>query len=559
MDDLERLAAPVQRLAEFAAGVAAASHPSADPAGLMRAWLRQASLIRQWPAVRQMILDSADPPDAELAARARSVALRCRTHRPGVAGKVIRLIQRAIGTPPELLEEAAELLERLADELTPVLPCRDLVTRLDAVLDQWRQTGPAGLLAGLQEELFARQVVPEGWLDQLAAGLEAPRWAEPFAGRLGPLPDPGRAAVGMVRLLAADLAERTGDSVGWSILTPWAGTWLSRVDLTGQVALDLAAPAPGAEWREEVFPLRSCPGRVVVFRLQTAAESGRVAWEEWAKLSGGRSEPGSVLERFHELYTTVGAEEAWWAEGRWDRALAFSLAPPASPDSPAVLIGLWLDLLENEGGPDTPRRLQALAAWAERFGLSLVSPNGGDGPAQPGVVIRLVFSDSPRGTVIRMGGHGLIAGNRVFRHAVVELSLGSPPPGFLDLEAAAQRLAPEDPLRARVALLRQAIQGDYLREAAIELYVDTWGERGAAVRTAEPALAGQWCEQLTRFLSAAYGLTAFRPTCLQDHPDGWLVVVPGSRPVTGLVRRVHRPGLQDEKGNLCIPALVEVE
>ena len=91
------------------------------------------------------------------------------------------------------------------------------------------------------------------------------------------------------------------------------------------------------------------------------------------------------------------------------------------------------------------------------------------------------------------------------------------------------------------------------------MYVDYWGDAGAALRSAEPALAAEFIDRLTRFLNAAYRLSVFKPTSIHDHPEGWLAVMPGGRAVTGLVRRVHRPGLEDEHGNLRIPALVEVE
>src|SRR5207247_812544 len=76
--------------------------------------------------------------------------------------------------------------------------------------------------------------------------------------------------------------------------------------------------------------------------------------------------------------------------------------------------------------------------------------------------------------------------------------------GFLDLEAAADRLPAGDPLRDRVARLRPAVRGDYLREAVVELYVDYWGEAGSAVRTADPAAARAFADRLTRFLHDTY-------------------------------------------------------
>ncbi len=137
---------------------------------------------------------------------------------------------------------------------------------------------------------------------------------------------------------------------------------------------------------------------------------------------------------------------------------------------------------------------------------------------------------------------------------------GTPPAGFLELEAAAEELPADNPLRKLVAGLRQALGGDYLREASIELYVGYWGELGTSLRTANPTLASRFADQLIRFLNAAYVLSTFVPVRIDDHPARMV----GSRARRTSDdrpggRRVHRPGLHDWHGNLCIPALVEVE
>jgi len=93
----------------------------------------------------------------------------------------------------------------------------------------------------------------------------------------------------------------------------------------------------------------------------------------------------------------------------------------------------------------------------------------------------------------------------------------------------------------------------------MDLYRDTWGEVGAPLRATDPTAASEFAGQVTAFLGAAYNLAPFSPATIHDYPDGWLAVVSGGRAMTGLIRRVYRPGLQDEHNNLCIPAQVEVE
>src|SRR5438552_2713297 len=142
MLDVDQLAADAARVAEFAAGVAAAARLPADtPAGLIRAWARQAALAHRWAAVRPLVRGPGGP-DPALAGDARRVAERCRGHRPGVLGKAIGLFRRSPTAPAAPLEEAAAALDRLADAVAP-RPGGDLVAGLDAVLEEWRAAGSA--------------------------------------------------------------------------------------------------------------------------------------------------------------------------------------------------------------------------------------------------------------------------------------------------------------------------------------------------------------------------------------------------------------------------------
>jgi hypothetical protein len=182
-----------------------------------------------------------------------------------------------------------------------------------------------------------------------------------------------------------------------------------------------------------------------------------------------------------------------------------------------------------------------------------------DAPDTPGVTVRQVFAAAPVGAVVGNNRAGFGAGETVFRPAVVEVSAGPLPAGFEDLEQAGERLPRGNELRRRVAGLRGAAEGDYLREAVLGLYSDFWGDAGNDARDADPDAASEVGDRLNALLADAYGLRPFFPVNVHDLPSGWITVASGSRVMTGVVTRVLRPGLQDDHGHLRIPAVVEVD
>lgn len=356
------------------------------------------------------------------------------------------------------------------------------------------------------------------------------------------------------RWLAAAEREPSGPAARWWRVVRAAGWCRAHPDLN----LDAN---PTRVWPTDT-PVRwpSCEstagegpaGNVVEVRTYApVSDAARVV------LSDGLTEPGSALARFHALYDAVGAVESWWGEGRWEESRALSLEAAPDPDRAAAVIGKWLDLFGGEQSDGAVG--MAVREWASVFGLALIAAPA-DGTIDPDIhTTTAVFSDVPAGRLVRVTGYGLRGHGRVYRPCAVEVSLGPPPAGLVELEEAAAHLPEVDPLRTRVTGLREALRGDYLREAALELYLDYWAEAGRPVRTAVSGAGREFGPRLMEFLQAACGLSEFVPQSVHDHPDGWLAVVPGGRAVTGLVRRVHRPGLQDEQGNLRIPALVEVE
>ena len=273
MADVEELSAAAQRVARFAVRVAAAVRPTAGPEGFLRAWLAQAALVRRWPAVRQLVRRASAAADADLAARARRAAERCRSYKPGMLGRAAGLFQRSAEMPHGVLDEAAGLLEQAADRLAPVKAGADLVTGLDAVIDEWRGAESApGRVAALQATLDAGAATLGGLLDRLASDGEARGQAEAFGGRLGQTPDAAKAAAGLVRLFTAALAEQTGEAALWDAFGRWAADWLHAFDLDGQVVLG-PSPRAGEKSRdecviEEAFALRSVPGKSATFRLR---------------------------------------------------------------------------------------------------------------------------------------------------------------------------------------------------------------------------------------------------------------------------------------------------
>ncbi len=79
------------------------------------------------------------------------------------------------------------------------------------------------------------------------------------------------------------------------------------------------------------------------------------------------------------------------------------------------------------------------------------------------------------------------------------------------------------------------------------------------MRETAPERAARFADQLAAILAQELGIKTFLPKQFQDCPNGWLELAPGRGVVTGRVRRVLRPGLQDSQGRLRVPALVDVE
>ncbi len=291
-------------------------------------------------------------------------------------------------------------------------------------------------------------------------------------------------------------------------------------------------------WPEAITRIDDSPTgtRLEVRRYSPAPAAARVI------ISDGPTAADSALARFHELFRSDPTNDNLWGDGRWAKARAISLGEV--PDESAI------ELAESWQSVDAAFPL--IASWLRSFGIEAIDP----ATAPPDAVAQTsVFHPTPVGEPIGPGTWGYKRGDTVLKRAERVLSAGRIPEGFDALQRAAQLWPADHPYRAGVAKLTDAIGGGYLLESALELFSIYWDQ--AHANRGEPArLFG---EEIGRFLRSALKLEIFTPRNLHDHKPGWVTPTSGSRLVTGVVRRVFRPGLVDEAGELRIPALAEID
>lgn len=166
-----------------------------------------------------------------------------------------------------------------------------------------------------------------------------------------------------------------------------------------------------------------------------------------------------------------------------------------------------------------------------------------------------------RGIIYRMKTFGMRRGDETIRPCLVYVSAGPAPVGFSELYQLVEpaKGSSEEALKQRLRGWPAACLQDALGVAAVRLYLDFWGSVGEEMRQQRPAAAHEFGEHLARLLRQELGLETFHPESYQDYPDGWLLLASDQGAVTGQVRRVLRPGLKDEQGNLHVPAVVDVE
>ena len=263
-------------------------------------------------------------------------------------------------------------------------------------------------------------------------------------------------------------------------------------------------------------------------------------------LSEGPAPADSALARFHELFKSEPDNEGLWGEGRWSRARGISVGD--IPDESAVeLADVWQAV-----AVEAPPGGSLIAAWLRCFGIGIIDPS--TAPAEE-VELSSRFHPSPVGASIGPGRWGYRRHDAILKRAIRNLSAGPAPAGFDALQLAVQHWPADHPYRAGVAKLPDAIGGGYLLESALELFTDYW-DQAHANRGESGRLYG---EELGRFLHSALKLETFAPRNWHDHREGWVTPSSGSRLVTGVVRRLFRPGVVDDRGELRIPALAEID
>ena len=134
----------------------------------------------------------------------------------------------------------------------------DLVASLDAVIGEWSKAEINARLARLDEDLDARTATLGGLLNRLVVALRV-NSSEEAENNLDELPGKARAAIGVVRRIAGDLEERSGDPDVWNLVGRWCEDWLRAFELAGRLTLGEAASQPAPGTIEELFPLHAGP------------------------------------------------------------------------------------------------------------------------------------------------------------------------------------------------------------------------------------------------------------------------------------------------------------
>jgi hypothetical protein len=516
LDNLLAAPAPASRhpALDFAVALDAAE-AATDPAAQMWVWGR---LLTDWPRWRPHRVE------------------RLLTVPP--ADTLLQLADRCRGAPPDgtgdAPAEAAALLTALAAAPAAV---SDYVERA------------VGLGAAVDARLAA---LPANWLPA-ALVRAAPDW---------PDDPPGPAWQAWLR-------------------TPSGGDWFDTlVRAEGEDARAVrdeslravgvgCVPDPAADWSPGDGPI--APG--VRF---AAGPVGRVVaveryspFPESARFTVGLGPPDGPAGPVAAVWAEVSARPADAPLRVSAQVWVADILAGRPADDPDPLAGMLVALGEADpsavASPDAV--LAALRSWAVANGWAVLPADwsyagGGAAPAAgEGLAVKAVFRrDTPAGQVVRVKRFGLVAAGRVAGAGEVVVSAGPPPHGLTDLEALAA--AAPGPAAAELGAafqgLRPAGAGGYLELAALDLYTRFWDGVRPGWEAADPAGADRFGRGLGVLMAEGFGLAGFAPANFRDHPDGWVLVPPGTRMTTGRVTRVLRPGLT-AAGELRVPARVEAE
>lgn len=516
LDNLLAAPVPASRhpALDFAAALDAAE-AATGPAARVWAWGR---LLTHWPRWRPHRVErllTVPPADTLL-----QLADRCRAARPGEADAV--------------LVEAATLLA-------------DLATAPAAVSDHVERA--VGLGAAVDARLAA---LPANWLPA-ALVRAAPDW---------PDDPPGPAWQAWLRTSSGadwfDVLARAEDGEARAV----------RDEFLRAVGVG-CVPDPTADWSPGDGPIP--PGvRFAVGPVGRVTAVGRYSLvPESARFTVGLGPPDGPAGPAAAVWAEVAALPADAPLRAAARAWVADILAGRPADDPDPLAGLLVALGDTDpsavASPDAV--LAAVRSWAAANGWAVLPADwsyagGGAAPAAgEGLAVRAVFRrDTPAGQAVRVKRFGLVAAGRVVTPGEVVVSAGPPPHGLTDLEALAA--AAPGPAAAELGAafqgLRPAGAGGYLELAALDLYTRFWDGVRPAWEAADPAGADRFGRGLGVLMAEGFGLAGFAPANFRDHPDGWVLVPPGTRMTTGRVTRVLRPGLT-AAGELRVPARVEAE
>lgn len=602
MVDLTEPLRDLNRLHRFLTRWDETARPATGPFGLAGQWLAKAGLAHEWPELKT-VLAGARSHEAWIAHSER-LTQRLREPKSGFGFKLF-------GPSPPSPAEIAATLENLCLALAP--DATSLAGRLSESMAAELRSQPVALLVQLLRDPRSADLPASVWLDSEWTTPRANPGAHDLLKALQSEAElsPERASAALVAWrLGGIWAGHVREAEAWTGLASWLQVWFDRAGLSGELRLrpgdettpvgcrvqyqcrepfsnpvlllgapvapahrfetePQAAPPPtSAEsglpkpptcakivpdsdlepggirptWPEAITRIDDSPAdtRLEVLRSSTEPIAARVV------LSDGPALADSALAHFHELFKSEPNSEPLWGEGRWSRARSVSVGEiPA--ESALELADSWQAI-----AAETPLARSLIAAWLRCFGFGIIDPS--TAPREE-VESSSQFHPSPVGASIGPGRWGYLRGDAIFKRAIRTVSAGPTPAGFDALQRSVQHWPADHPYRAGVAKLPDAIGGGYLLESALELFTNYWDQ--AHANRGEPGRL--YGEELVRFLHSALKLKTFEPRNWHDHREGWVTPSSGSHLVTGVVRRLFRPGLVDDQGELRIPALAEID
>lgn len=559
---------------------------SAAPS-LAGVWLNQARAVAAWHDLAAAKDEAAAaPPYCEwdaLRDQAEQLRRRVQDEQRAAKSRLTNLLSPA-KEQQTLLADLAAFLQQGSDAFAklaaaapaaPLTPAETIQKQIDQMLAALPQSWPPGRLA----TFFAKHADggAAGRLDDLIESA-APDWRAALGESIPDLSDDVRETLILLRGLVECFSESDAAAAVWPGVAKLARDLLPASQLQAELVRD---PKQPAAWFEP--PVE---GAIRVPRVARVGLALRLAGRDWFCFPPGRllvpkPVPRTAAHDAGDALVAQVAANPWLARlgGRTD-ALRDAAQPAATPCDP----NFWLEVLDDlaadaaEAAPSLrelpsdksetlDRLLELLRRLLAADGLEILPrewcfaapPSLADLHDAEVIPVAVFRPDDPRGAIYRVRTFGLKVGDRTIRYCHVAVSAGPLPFGFRELENLVKDDPHEAALRDRLKAWRDAGLAGTLELTAVQFYVDFWGALGDGLRRRDPDRARDFGQKLTELLQHDFRLFPFHPAAFQDFPDGWVQRTPGRQMTTGLVRRVLRPGLQDDHNHLRVPALVEVE